>query len=481
MGCKVRLSFIAYRCFTCGITCHLQVQSTLLRQPGAFRLTTLHRLKSLEKSMTSTVPAKRKRRGKSTLVTAEDYPLEEIYTEVQTSRGTKIKSSTVANVAHVATPRRTPVASSSHTIQQPQVIPEDTNQIVEEIEMRQTSQKQSGKVVKPFLVHCSQSNTFQQSQNDFLREFLTHRNAINDRILANEGITQDTKCDACGKVDAKWKCRDCLPAVWCKDCCRETHRVSPFHRLMHWTGTHFQRAQLSQTGLKIYLRHRGSPCPCIQPSTTESPTTQSDIPDTNDVADNLFPEELDLSEDIGRSNDPNEDEDDWEDEDEDRPRHSKLQDDEIVVVDVMGVFVLQLVSCLCDRPDKSAFMDLIDLALFPASFLNPKTAFTFNVLRDYRLSNLEMHVSAYQYFQKLRRCTNSAFPHKALTRYQELRRVSRQWRNLLHRRWHGIGFRLDPLTGNLLEPKPGTLSLFCATCPQPGINLPKDWKEQYSL
>lgn len=100
---------------------------------------------------------------------------------------------------------------------------------------------------------------------------------------------------------------------------------------------------------------------------------------------------------------------------------------------------------------------MLDLGLFPASFSEPKTIFTFNVLRDYRLSNLEMHVCSHQYFQKLCRSTNSAFPHKVFNRYQELRHVSQQWRNLLHRRWHGFGFRRDPTMGNLLEPQPGSL------------------------
>ena len=49
-------------------------------------------------------------------------------------------------------------------------------------------------------------------------------------------------------------------------------------------------------------------------------------------------------------------------------------------------------------------------------------------------------------------------------------RVSRQWRDILNRKRFGFGHDLDR------EPGKGDLALFCPACPQPGINLPDDWK-----
>jgi len=46
-------------------------------------------------------------------------------------------------------------------------------------------------------------------------------------------------------------------------------------------------------------------------------------------------------------------------------------------------------------------------------------------------------------------------------------RVSRQWRNLQALKRSGVAY-----TTNLR--KPGDLALFCATCPQPGINVSMD-------
>jgi hypothetical protein len=49
-------------------------------------------------------------------------------------------------------------------------------------------------------------------------------------------------------------------------------------------------------------------------------------------------------------------------------------------------------------------------------------------------------------------------------------RVIRQWRDLKYRKWHGFGHTND-------EPGAGDLALFCPACPQPGINLPDNWRE----
>lgn len=56
------------------------------------------------------------------------------------------------------------------------------------------------------------------------------------------------------------------------------------------------------------------------------------------------------------------------------------------------------------------------------------------------------------------------------SRYQELHRVTRQWRNLKQWKWSGAAHNENGPAG------PGSLSLFCVACPQPEINLPTDWK-----
>ena len=51
-------------------------------------------------------------------------------------------------------------------------------------------------------------------------------------------------------------------------------------------------------------------------------------------------------------------------------------------------------------------------------------------------------------------------------------RISRQWNDLNMRKHSGIGH--DP--SSPWVNRPGGLALFCTACPQPGINLPENWK-----
>lgn len=47
----------------------------------------------------------------------------------------------------------------------------------------------------------------------------------------------------------------------------------------------------------------------------------------------------------------------------------------------------------------------------------------------------------------------------------------RQWRNLKQRKWSGQPYDEERSTAS------GALALFCAACPQPGLNLPEDWRQ----
>ncbi|KAG1837769.1 hypothetical protein F4604DRAFT_1692091 [Suillus subluteus] len=117
------------------------------------------------------------------------------------------------------------------------------------------------------------------------------------------------------------------------------------------------------------------------------------------------------------------------------------------VVDTSGIHSLMIRFCWCASalgPD----MQLFEIGLFPASFTSPKTVFTFAVLDDFLLDNLECGMSAMNYYSKLR----------------ELMRVGRQWRQLKQLKWHGFGHEKQ-------KPKAGELALFCPACLQPGVNI----------
>lgn len=118
-------------------------------------------------------------------------------------------------------------------------------------------------------------------------------------------------------------------------------------------------------------------------------------------------------------------------------------------------------------------------------------AFTFSLLNDFRKANLNCKTTAYAYIYKLRRLNSELFPESFPVhiagdtyqyilpvpynlfqdRYREFSRVARQWRNIKQWKWAGVPYQKEAL-----QEDTGSLALFCAACPQPGINLPTDWK-----
>ncbi|KAG2345167.1 hypothetical protein BDR05DRAFT_975305 [Suillus weaverae] len=135
----------------------------------------------------------------------------------------------------------------------------------------------------------------------------------------------------------------------------------------------------------------------------------------------------------------------------------------ITVVDTSGIHIMPIQFCHC--PDaRTQDKQMFEMGMFPAPLTWPKTAFTFTLLNDFILNNLECGTSAMNYYSKLRHITSSAFPYLVPDQYQELMRVARQWRQLKLLKWNGFSHGRG-------DPKDGELALFCPACPQPGINV----------
>ncbi|KAF9470934.1 hypothetical protein BDN70DRAFT_820674, partial [Pholiota conissans] len=146
----------------------------------------------------------------------------------------------------------------------------------------------------------------------------------------------------------------------------------------------------------------------------------------------------------------------------------------VCVVHTNGLHDICLVYCTCQGIE-NGHADLMFNRFVPSTFDKYSTLFTTAVLDDFRMANLEMKASTYQYFQALRRKTNPTNPMAVPSRYRELLRMSRQWRSLKKLKWSGFGH-----TGSdYRNPIPGELTLFCPACPQPNINLPANWAEDH--
>ncbi|KAI0257695.1 hypothetical protein BC834DRAFT_839705, partial [Gloeopeniophorella convolvens] len=144
----------------------------------------------------------------------------------------------------------------------------------------------------------------------------------------------------------------------------------------------------------------------------------------------------------------------------------------VTVVDRTGIHQLPVLYCICEaRLAKDH--QLFDMGLLPATFKSVESIFTFTVMEDFIVDNLECKTTGQQYYTKLQTITNSMFPHRVPNRYKQLQRASRQWRDLINRKRAGFGYE------NPVEEKDGCMATFCPACPQPGVNLPEDWEEHY--
>ena len=81
----------------------------------------------------------------------------------------------------------------------------------------------------------------------------------------------------------------------------------------------------------------------------------------------------------------------------------------ITIIDRSGVHEIGVRWCCCPDAAKRD-MQLMAAGLFPATFWNPKTAFTFRVLEEFHLDNLECKTTPSQFSSRLRRLTNDEFP-----------------------------------------------------------------------
>ena len=131
-----------------------------------------------------------------------------------------------------------------------------------------------------------------------------------------------------------------------------------------------------------------------------------------------------------------------------------------------------MVSCHFQGQDTFP-LDLFSAQLLPASFKRTKTLFTAQALDMFCLCNLELKALAYQFYQLLCRLTQPTAPAEVVNLYREFRRMSRLWRWMKKLKWAGYGGK----NKNVNEVQAGELAIYCPACPQSGINIPDNWKE----
>jgi CxC2 like cysteine cluster associated with KDZ transposases len=92
-----------------------------------------------------------------------------------------------------------------------------------------------------------------------------------------------------------------------------------------------------------------------------------------------------------------------------RTRTLKSGNPLIMVVNQSGVFDMDIVYCIC--PNAGARDEqLLSAGIFPSTFKQIEAAFTFSVLDDFLMDNLECKTTAQQYYSKIQLISNWMFP-----------------------------------------------------------------------
>lgn len=145
------------------------------------------------------------------------------------------------------------------------------------------------------------------------------------------------------------------------------------------------------------------------------------------------------------------------------------------MVDVNGLHRMHVSYCRCPGARTEPFQ-LLAASFYPATWTSPQTAFTIRLLKHYHLDSLQSRKPAYDYWAILRRLTDNTRAKGLPVRYEELLRVSREWRHLarLKRSGQGLGIAKH------LPHQSNSVAVTCPACPEPGFNMPDDWQETLS-
>src|SRR5258705_2769762 len=225
---------------------------------------------------------------------------------------------------------------------------------------------------------------FKQTQNEFLEEYLTRRHSILIELLKHESLPSRASCLHCQQSSGTHRCQDCFGSnLWCSDCCVLAHKYLPFHRVQMWNGQFFERSDVLAQQLTIDLCHYPDDCPTIPLNEEMQMMHDLDIADEGDGFECPPSNPSATSQGI-RSN--------------------------LIIVSSTGIFKRSIRWCRCATTSDQYVELLLRAKLFPASFKNPKTAFTFEVLDHFQIDALECKTAAMNFMRKIGRITNEAFP-----------------------------------------------------------------------
>ena len=164
------------------------------------------------------------------------------------------------------------------------------------------------------------------------------------------------------------------------------HTNIPFHRVQMWNGKFFEQLDLLSHAMFLDLRHYPDNCPSYQHHTEDGIISDLDVSDEGNECVDTF---------------------------ETRPtkgwRTQFQSRSNLIVVSSTSIFKRSVQWCHCAKSSDQYVQLLLHARLFPASFKNPQTVFTFEVLDHFRINALECKTLAMNFMSKIQHITNEAF------------------------------------------------------------------------
>ncbi|KAJ7770736.1 hypothetical protein B0H16DRAFT_1306425 [Mycena metata] len=247
-----------------------------------------------------------------------------------------------------------------------------------------------------------------------------------DELIQLEGkgdYQVDERCIICGVAPGVYRCRECFTDdLYCKKCIVAGHHQTPLHVVEMWDEEKFEPTTLKALGLRMQLGHG-------------------------------MPNKARLRE--GRCANP-----------------QRAVDDDFVVIDNNRIHEVGLDFCGCETAQPHD-IQLLRARWYPSTGKHPRTAATFKVLKRFDLTTLESHCAVKEFYLTIARASDNTGTVRIRDRYDEFMRMTREWRHLMMLKRAGRGH--DP--AGVEATKAGECALLCPACPQPGKNLPPNWKD----
>ncbi|TRM57974.1 hypothetical protein BD626DRAFT_411071, partial [Schizophyllum amplum] len=248
----------------------------------------------------------------------------------------------------------------------------------------------------------------------FLHELLRHEGLGSSHGHIACAVCKSTLLDG----DSPFKCEDCGVFLQCRTCCLDRHATAPLHRLMHWTGTFWDKSvTLTDLGLVYQVGHGGLACPAPR-STIYSMTVIA-------------------------------------------PTH---------------ICRLKMRYCACSRSEGATnVQQLLREEWFPATVIEPSTCALFTTLDHFALLTAIANTNVRDFVSSLQ-CSGNALRLSASPEcYRAFGTMSRQWTFLHRMKRAGRAHDARGIAGTL----PGEAAVRCWACPQDGVNMPPAWREDH--